>query len=112
MTSGASWRMTILSILGVATRGGAMMYYVTYILGRPGCSPPFLLRIRWEHRRLFSHEAAHRPLLQGERVCLDQHRGGAECCHVLCAMRQNVLMFALIFVIGVLHQMITPVQWS
>jgi len=26
-------------------------------------------------------------------------------------MRQNVLMFALIFVIGVLHQMITPVQW-
>jgi GPH family glycoside/pentoside/hexuronide:cation symporter len=26
-------------------------------------------------------------------------------------LRQNVLMFGLIFVIGLLHQMITPIQW-
>jgi GPH family glycoside/pentoside/hexuronide:cation symporter len=26
-------------------------------------------------------------------------------------LRQNLLMFGLIFVIGVLHQLITPIQW-
>ena len=45
-TSICQWRvvggLTLLNIIGVATRGGAMMYYVTYIMGHAGLFTAFL----------------------------------------------------------------------
>ena len=62
------WRivglLTILNILAVCVRGGAMMYYVTWILAM-----------------------------------------------FFVPMQADITMFVFIFVIGVLHQLVTPIQW-
>ena len=111
------WRvvggLTVLNILAVATRGGAMMYYVTYILGQAGLFTAFLgtysvgnilgclltkpLTDRFCKVRVFTWT----------NVIL----AGLSAAMFFVPLRQNVLMFGLIFVIGVLHQMITPIQW-
>jgi glycoside/pentoside/hexuronide:cation symporter, GPH family len=111
------WRvvgvLTIFNILAAATRGGAMMYYVTYILGRAGLFTAFLatysvgniggclltkpLTDRFCKVRVFTWTNV---VLTVFSVAL-----------FFVPLRQNLLMFALIFVIGVLHQLITPIQW-
>ena len=111
------WRivgvLTILNILAVATRGGAMMYYVTYIMGQAGLFTWFLFDLLGgQHRGVPADQAAHRSFLQSACLYLDQRRAGASSVAMFFVpLRQSLLMFALIFVIGVLHQMITPIQW-
>jgi len=111
------WRvvgvLTVLNILAVATRGGAMMYYVTYILGQAGLFTAFLatysvgniggclltkpLTDRFCKVRVFTWTNVVLTVLSVAMFFVP--------------LRQNLLMFALIFVIGVLHQLITPIQW-
>jgi GPH family glycoside/pentoside/hexuronide:cation symporter len=97
----------------VATRGGAMMYYVTYILGQAGLFTVFLATYS----------------VGNIGGCLLTKPLTDRCCKVrvftwtnvvlavfsvamfFVPLRQNLLMFALIFIIGVLHQLITPIQW-
>ena len=111
------WRvvgvLTVLNIFAVATRGGAMMYYVTYILGQAGLFTAFLatysvgniggclltkpLTDRFCKVRVFTWTNV---ILAVFSVAM-----------FFVPLRENLLMFALIFVIGLLHQMITPIQW-
>jgi glycoside/pentoside/hexuronide:cation symporter, GPH family len=111
------WRvvggLTVLNILAVATRGGAMMYYVTYILGQAGLFTWFLatysvgniggcfltkpLTDRFCKVRVFIWTNVGLALLSAAMFFVP--------------LRQGALMFAFVFVIGVLHQMITPIQW-
>jgi GPH family glycoside/pentoside/hexuronide:cation symporter len=111
------WRvvggLTLLNILAVATRGGAMMYYVTYILGDAGRFTAFL----------FTYSVGNivgcfitKPLT--DRICkvrvftaTNLVLAALSAVMFLVPLRQSALMFALILVIGVLHQMITPIQW-
>ncbi len=111
------WRvvglLTVLNILAVATRGGAMMYYVTYILGHAGLFMWFL----------FTYSIGNiggclltKPLT--DRFCkvrvfttTNIVLAGLSVAMFFVPLRQSLLMFAFIFVIGVLHQLITPIQW-
>ena len=117
IVSNDQWRivgvLTVFNILAVATRGGAMMYYVTYILGRAGLFTAFLatysvgnivgclltkpLTDRWCKVRVFAWTNAVLAVLSVAMFFVP--------------LQQNLLMFVLILVIGVLHQMITPIQW-
>jgi glycoside/pentoside/hexuronide:cation symporter, GPH family len=111
------WRvvggMTILSILGVATRGGAMMYYVTYILGQAGLFTAFLATYSVGNIGgcFLTKPLTDRFCKVSVFVWTNIVLAALSAAMFFVPMRQNVLMFALIFVIGVLHQMITPVQW-
>ncbi len=111
------WRvvggLTLLNIVGVATRGGAMMYYVTYILGRPGLFTAFLATYSVGN---ILGCLLTKPLT--DRMCKVSvySRTNIALACLSAAMffvpvGENALMFGLIFVIGVLHQMITPIQW-
>jgi GPH family glycoside/pentoside/hexuronide:cation symporter len=111
------WRivgvLTILNILGVATRGGAMIYYVSYILGNAGLFTAFLATYSAGN---IAGCLLTKPLT--DRFCKVSVFGwtNAALAALSVAMffvplRQHALMFALILVIGVLHQMITPIQW-
>jgi GPH family glycoside/pentoside/hexuronide:cation symporter len=111
------WRivggLTLLNILAVATRGGAMMYYVTHILGQAGLFTAFLatysvgniggclltkpLTDRFCKVRVFVWTNVVLALLSAAMFFVP--------------LRQSALMFAFIFIIGMLHQMITPIQW-
>jgi GPH family glycoside/pentoside/hexuronide:cation symporter len=50
--------------------------------------------------------------MQSQHLLVDQRRaGGGQRGDVLRADAANVTMFIFIFVIGVLHQLVTPIQW-
>ena len=111
------WRvvgvLTMLSILGVATRGGAMIYYVTYILGQAGLFTAFLATYSVGN---IGGCLLTKPLT--DRFCkvrvftwTNVVLAGLSIAMFFVPLRQHLLMFALIFVIGVLHQLITPIQW-
>ncbi|MEG5560797.1 glycoside-pentoside-hexuronide (GPH):cation symporter [Enterobacter roggenkampii] len=90
------WRivgvLTILNILAVCVRGGAMMYYCTWIMGSPEVFVAFLTT-----------------------YCVGNLIGSAlavvSVAMFFVPMHATVVMFAFIFVIGVLHQLVTPIQW-
>ena len=111
------WRivgvLTVFNILAVATRGGAMMYYVTYILGHAGLFTAFLATYSVGN---IGGCLLTKPLT--DRFCkvsvftwTNVVLAVLSVAMFFVPLRQNLLMFALIFVIGVLHQMITPIQW-
>jgi GPH family glycoside/pentoside/hexuronide:cation symporter len=111
------WRivgaLTILNIMAVSVRGGAMMYYVTYILGNVGYFAAFLAT--YSVGNLLGSALA-KPIT--DRIC----KVKVFCwTNVLLAiislgmfftpMNAVSTMFVFIFIIGILHQMITPIQW-
>ncbi|MBK5142884.1 glycoside-pentoside-hexuronide family transporter [Budviciaceae bacterium BWR-B9] len=111
------WRivglLTILNILAVAVRGGAMMYYVTYILGNPAVFTLFL--VTYSVGNLLGSAAA-KPLTDWKcKVSVFWWTNAALA--VLSILMfwvpigANITMFVFIFVIGVLHQLVTPIQW-
>ncbi|MEA9389576.1 glycoside-pentoside-hexuronide family transporter [Acerihabitans sp. TG2] len=111
------WRivgiLTILNILAVSVRGGAMMYYVTYILGNPLVFAFFLGT--YSVGNLIGSALA-KPLT--DRRCKVQIFWWTNAALALLSfamffvpMRADIGMFAFIFVIGVLHQLVTPIQW-
>jgi GPH family glycoside/pentoside/hexuronide:cation symporter len=111
------WRvvgvLTIFNILAAATRGGAMMYYVTYILGRAGLFTAFLATYSVGN---IGGCLLTKPLT--DRFCKVRVFTWTNVVLTVFSvamffvpLRQSLLMFALVFVIGILHQLITPIQW-
>lgn len=111
------WRvvgvLTILNIMAVAVRGGAMMYYVTYIMRHPGIFAWFLAT--YSVGNLIGSALAKKASDWKDKITIFN---GANL--ILAAVsfamfwlpiRADLLMFVLIFIIGVFHQMITPIQW-
>ena len=90
-----------------------MMYYVTYILGQAGLFTAFLATYAVGN---IGGCLLTKPLT--DRICkVSVFTWTNVVLTVLSTamffvpLRQNLLMFALIFVIGVLHQLMTPIQW-
>jgi GPH family glycoside/pentoside/hexuronide:cation symporter len=117
IVSNDQWRvvgiLTMLNILAAATRGGAMMYYVTYILGQAGLFTAFLATYAVGN---IGGCLLTKPLT--DRFCkvsvftwTNVVLAVLSVTMFFVPLRQNLLMFALIFVIGVLHQLMTPIQW-
>jgi GPH family glycoside/pentoside/hexuronide:cation symporter len=111
------WRivgiLTILNIMAVCIRGGAMMYYVTWILGSPLMFTAFLTT--YCVGNLFGSAAA-KPLTDWKcKVSVFWWTNAAlaviSFAMFFVPMSAVVLMFVFIFVIGVLHQLVTPIQW-
>lgn len=111
------WRivglLTILNIMAVAVRGGAMMYYVTYILGNPVLFAWFLGA--YSVGNLFGSALA-KPLTDWKCKVSVFWWTNAILAVLSAAMfflpiHASVTMFAFIFVIGVFHQLVTPIQW-
>lgn len=112
------WRivggLTMLNILAVATRGGAMMYYVTYIMAAPARFTAFLAT--YSVGNLLGCLLT-KPLT--DRFCKVQVFVWINVILALLSVAMAFLpergsawpMFGLIFFIGVLHQLITPIQW-
>ncbi len=111
------WRIVglliILNIMAVAVRGGAMMYYVTYILGNPVLFAWFLGA--YSVGNLFGSALA-KPLTDWKCKVSVFWWTNAILAVLSAAMfflpiHASVTMFAFIFVIGVFHQLVTPIQW-
>jgi GPH family glycoside/pentoside/hexuronide:cation symporter len=111
------WRivglLTILNILAVSVRGGAMMYYVTYILGNPQLFTWFLTTYCVGN---LLGSAAAKPLTDWKCKVSVFWWTNALLAVLSIAMffvpiGANITMFIFIFVIGVLHQLVTPIQW-
>jgi len=111
------WRvvglLTFLNIIAVATRGGAMMYYVTYILGSAGLFTAFLATYSVG---CIAGCLLTKPLT--DRFCkvsvfrwTNVLLAALSAAMFLVPLHRQPLMFALILAVGVLHQMITPIQW-
>ena len=105
--------LTILNILAVSVRGGAMMYYVPYLLGTPRgftrCGTPYC------GGNLLGRAAA-KPLPDGQCKVSVFWWTNALLAVLSLAMffvpiGANITMFIFLFVIGVLHQLDTPSQW-
>jgi GPH family glycoside/pentoside/hexuronide:cation symporter len=111
------WRvvggLTILNIVAVATRGGAMMYYVTYILGNAALFTGFLATYSFGNIGgcLLTKPLTDRFCKVRVFIWTNAALAALSAVMFFVPLKQNVLMFALVFVIGVLHQMITPIQW-
>lgn len=111
------WRvvggLTLLNIIGVATRGGAMMYYVTYIMGRAGLFTAFLATYSVGNiiGCLLTKPLTDRMCKVSVFVRTNVALAVLSAAMFFVPLRQNAAMFALVFVIGLLHQMITPIQW-
>ena len=111
------WRivgvLTVLNILAVATRGGAMMYYVTYILGRAGLFTAFLATYSVGNILgcLLTKPLTDRFCKVSVFAWTNVALAALSVAMFFVPMRQLLPMFALILFIGVLHQMITPIQW-
>lgn len=111
------WRivglLTILNILAVAVRGGAMMYYVTYILGNPVLFAWFLGA--YSVGNLIGSALA-KPLTDWKCKVSVFWWTNALLAVLSTAMfflpiNASIIMFIFIFAIGVLHQLVTPIQW-
>lgn len=111
------WRvvgvLTILNIMAVAVRGGAMMYYVTYILGNASIFAWFLAT--YSVGNLIGSAMAKKVTDWKEKISVFTWANALlmvlSFAMFLLPIRADVPMFIFIFVIGVLHQMITPIQW-
>jgi len=111
------WRivglLTILNIMAVCIRGGAMMYYVTWILGSPLMFTAFLTTYCVGN---LIGSAAAKPLTDWKcKVSVFWWTNAAlavlSFAMFFVPMSSVVTMFVFIFVIGVLHQLVTPIQW-
>ncbi len=111
------WRvvgvLTILNILAVCVRGGAMMYYVTWIMGDAALFSWFLGL--YCVGNLFGSALA-KPLTDWKcKVSVFWWTNAAlavlSVAMFFVPMSATVVMFVFIFVIGVLHQLVTPIQW-
>ncbi|HAT2609198.1 TPA: glycoside-pentoside-hexuronide family transporter [Kluyvera intermedia] len=111
------WRivglLTILNILAVCVRGGAMMYYCTWIMGSAGIFTLFLTTYCVGN---LIGSALAKPLTDWKCKVSVFWWTNAALAVVSLAMffvpvAANVTMFIFIFVIGVLHQLVTPIQW-
>jgi GPH family glycoside/pentoside/hexuronide:cation symporter len=111
------WRivglLTILNILAVSVRGGAMMYYVTYILGHPAIFAFFLGT--YSVGNLIGSALAKPVTDRYCKVAVFWWTNAAlavlSFAMFMVPMGANITMFGFIFIIGVLHQMVTPIQW-
>lgn len=111
------WRivglLTILNILAVSVRGGAMMYYVTYILGNAGYFAAFLSA--YSVGNLLGSAFAKPVTNRIDKVTVfywtNLALAGISLIMFMLPMNSVGTMFVFIFVIGILHQMITPIQW-
>lgn len=111
------WRivglLTILNILAVCVRGGAMMYYVTWILGKPGVFVAFLTTYCVGN---LIGSALAKPLTDWKcKVSVfcwtNALLAVISMAMFFVPMHATIAMFVFIFVIGVLHQLVTPIQW-
>lgn len=111
------WRvvgvLTILNIMAVAVRGGAMMYYVTYIMDHPSIFAWFLAT--YSVGNLIGSALAKKASDWKEKISIFN---GANFILAILSfamfflpMRAELIMFVMIFLIGFFHQMITPIQW-
>ncbi len=111
------WRivgvLTVLNILAVATRGGAMIYYVTYILGKAGLFTAFLATYSAGNILgcLLTKPLTDRFCKVGVFTWTNLALAALSVAMFFVPLERRLPMFALILVIGVLHQMITPIQW-
>jgi GPH family glycoside/pentoside/hexuronide:cation symporter len=111
------WRivglLTILNILAVCVRGGAMMYYVTWILGDAALFTAFLGTYCVGN---LIGSALAKPLTDWKcKVSVFWWTNAAltvlSLAMFFVPMSASITMFAFIFAIGVLHQLVTPIQW-
>ncbi|MEP8705374.1 glycoside-pentoside-hexuronide (GPH):cation symporter [Enterobacter roggenkampii] len=94
-------------------RGGAMMYYCTWIMGSPEVFVAFLTTYCVGN---LIGSALAKPLTDWKcKVSIFWWTNAAlavvSVAMFFVPMHATVLMFAFIFVIGVLHQLVTPIQW-
>lgn len=111
------WRivglLTILNILAVCVRGGAMMYYATWIMGSAGLFTAFLCTYCVGN---LIGSALAKPLTDWKcKVSVFWWTNAAltvlSVAMFFVPIQANLVMFGFIFVIGVLHQLVTPIQW-
>lgn len=111
------WRivglLTILNILAVCVRGGAMMYYTTWIMGSTGLFTAFLCTYCVGN---LIGSALAKPLTDWKcKVSVFWWTNAAltvlSVAMFFVPIQANLVMFGFIFVIGVLHQLVTPIQW-
>ncbi|WP_318362532.1 glycoside-pentoside-hexuronide family transporter [Enterobacter sp.] len=111
------WRivglLTILNILAVCVRGGAMMYYVTWILGTPEVFVAFLTTYCVGN---LIGSALAKPLTDWKcKVSIFWWTNALltifSVAMFFVPVSASLTMFAFIFIIGVLHQLVTPIQW-
>ena len=111
------WRivgfLTIFNIPAVCVRGGAMMYYVTWILGTPEVFVAFLTTYCVGN---LIGSALAKPLTDWKCKVTIFWWTNALLAVISLAMffvpmQASITMFVFIFVIGVLHQLVTPIQW-
>lgn len=111
------WRvvglLTILNILAVCVRGGAMMYYTTWIMGSAGLFTAFLTTYCVGN---LIGSALAKPLTDWKcKVSVfwwtNALLAALSVAMFFVPMDAEITMFAFIFVIGVLHQLVTPIQW-
>ncbi|PTY03821.1 MFS transporter [Opitutaceae bacterium EW11] len=111
------WRivgvLTVLNILAVATRGGAMMYYVTYLLGDAGLFTAFLATYSVGNILgcLLTKPLTDRYCKVSVFAWINLALAALSALMMLVPAGQAAWMFSLVFAIGVLHQLITPIQW-
>lgn len=111
------WRivgiLTLLNIMAVSVRGGAMMYYVTFILGSPAVFALFLATYSVGN---VTGSALAKPLTDWQcKVSVFWWTNAAlavlSFAMFFVPIRAEASMFIFIFAIGVLHQLVTPIQW-
>ena len=111
------WRvvgfLTVFTIVGTSVRGGVMMYYVTWIMESPKLFSIFLTTYCVGN---IVGSAIAKPL--SGRFCKVSVFIYCNLILTLLSfamffvpMDTMVVMFCLIFVIGVLHQIMTPIKW-
>ena len=113
----SQWRvvgyLTVFAIIGTSVRGGAMMYYVTWIMESPKLFSFFLTTYCLGN---IVGSAIAKPLTS--QFC--KIKVFISCnialtilsfCMFFAPMDTVTLMFCLIFIIGVLHQVMTPIKW-
>lgn len=111
------WRivgvLTLLNILAVATRGGAMMYYVTYVVGDEKRFTAFLATYSVGNILgcLLTKPLTDRFCKVSVFAWINVALAILSLGMALVPAGQAALLFGLIFAIGVLHQLITPIQW-
>lgn len=111
------WRvvgvLTILNILAVCVRGGAMMYYTTWIMGSAALFTAFLTTYCVGN---LIGSALAKPLTDWKcKVSVFWWTNALlavlSVAMFFVPMDAEITMFVFIFVIGVLHQLVTPIQW-
>ncbi|MCS5881978.1 MFS transporter [Klebsiella variicola subsp. variicola] len=111
------WRvvgvLTILNILAVCVRGGAMMYYTTWIMGSAALFTVFLTTYCVGN---LIGSALAKPLTDWKcKVSVFWWTNALlavlSVAMFFVPMDAEITMFVFIFIIGVLHQLVTPIQW-